>query len=227
MEEYDYFINQYFPLSHIIDNAKNIYCLVCENNLISKIMLKYINLNVAYTNMVKLVFYRRFRDGINKILLYLPINEEIGIYACMRYSIEQFLKFIYAIYFDESIERIARVSYRHIKEDIKENVEIAGEIKKELQKVYTYYAKYSNDIHAKEFEEDEELISLGKIIKSKNEYANDIETDLRNILNSSYRTMQAIFSVKYEMLEASERINIENFPSSKGKKRIYEILDYK
>ena len=39
--------------------------------------------------------------------------------------------------------------------------------------------------------------------------------------------MQAIFSVKYEMLEASERINIENFPSSKGKKRIYEILDYK
>lgn len=53
-------------------------------------MLKYINLNVAYTNMEKLVFYRRFRDGINKILLYLPINEEIGIYACMRYSIEQF-----------------------------------------------------------------------------------------------------------------------------------------
>lgn len=54
----------------------------------------------------KCMYFHRFRDGINKILIYLPLNDGIGIYACMRYSIEQFIKFICSIYFEKEIEPV-------------------------------------------------------------------------------------------------------------------------
>ena len=75
-----------------MENEETLYRLICESNLISRIMLKYMDMSIEYVDQEKLIFYRRFRDGINKVLLYLPLNEEIGICACMRYSVEQFLK---------------------------------------------------------------------------------------------------------------------------------------
>lgn len=225
MGEYGKFINKYFPSSAPIENEEALYRLICESNLISQIMLKYISLEVEYLTESKLIFYKRFRDGVNKLLMYLPLNEEIGIYACMRYSIEQFLKFIYAIYFDEELEVIGRTSYRHIKEDIKKNSVISDDIKLEMQKIYTYYANYSNDVHAKEIDENKELVSLGKIIKSDNEYSKAIENDLRKFLNISYKIMNKIFHIKYEILNTSERMSIERLQSNR-KKIIFEMLEY-
>ena len=67
--------------------------------------------------------------------------------------------------------------------------------------MYTYYAKYSNNVHAKEIDDSQELISLGRIVGGENEYAVDIEKDLRDILNISYEVMQSIFGVKFESLK--------------------------
>lgn len=225
MGEYGEFINKYFPLSSQIKNEEALYRLICESNLISQIMLKYISLEVEYLTESKLIFYKRFRDGVNKLLMYLPLNEEIGIYACMRYSIEQFLKFVYAIYFDKELEVIGKTGYRHIKEDIKQNTVITNDIKIELQRIYSYYAKYSNDVHAKEIDENEELVSLGRIIREKNEYSKEIEDDLRNFLNISYKIMNSIFRIKYEMLNASERMNIGKL-RPKRKEIVLKILEY-
>jgi hypothetical protein len=225
MGEYGKFINKYFPFSASMENEEALYRLICESNLISQIMLKYISLEVEYLTEFKLIFYKRFRDGVNKLLMYLPLNEEIGIYACMRYSIEHFLKFVYAIYFDEELEVIGRTGYRHIKEDIKQNTVIADDIKNKLQRIYSYYAKYSNDVHAKEIDENEELVSLGRIIRAQNEYSKEIENDLRNFLNISYKIMNSIFHIRYEMLNASERINIEKL-RPKRKEIVLKILEY-
>lgn len=226
MGEYAEFTSKFFPLSAKIENEEILYQLICESNLISKIILKYINFDVGYVDETKTIFYKRFRDGINKLLLYLPLNEEIGIHACMRFSIEQLLKFVYSIYFDKSVEDINKTGYRHIKEDIKENHLIPETVKLQLQKIYTYYAKYSNDIHAKTVIENEELISLGRIIRSKNEYSGNIEIDLRKVLNVSYIIMHLIFGLKYEILNASERMSIEHLASRKRKRTIYKIFEY-
>nr|DAM38926.1 MAG TPA: hypothetical protein [Caudoviricetes sp.] len=224
MGEYADFISKYFPLSGQMENEETLYRLICESNLISRIMLKYMDMSIEYVDQEKLIFYRRFRDGINKVLLYLPLNEEIGICACMRYSVEQFLKFIYAIYFEKDIEKIVQTSYRHIKDDVKKNNVIPEKVKTEFQKMYTYYAKYSNNVHAKEIDDSRELISLGRIVGGENEYAVDIEKDLRDILNISYEVMQSIFGVKFESLNTSERMNISNLQSKKRRKKICEIL---
>ena len=98
MSEYLKFMEKYFPYSSKIPNEDKIYQLVCENNLMVGIILSNMDASRFYLNEEKLIFYRRYRDGVNKILIYIPLNDEIGIYACMRYSIEQLLKFIYSIY---------------------------------------------------------------------------------------------------------------------------------
>ena len=80
-------------------------------------------------------------------------------------------------------------------------------------------------MHAKEIDENEELVSLGRIIRAQNEYSKEIENDLRNFLNISYKIMNSIFHIRYEMLNASERINIEKL-RPKRKEIVLKILEY-
>lgn len=224
MSEYLKFMEKYFPYSLKIPNEDKIYQLVCENNLMVGIILSNMDASRFYLNEEKLIFYRRYRDGVNKILIYIPLNDEIGIYACMRYSIEQLLKFIYSIYFEKNIADISRTSYRYIKEDIKKNRNIDTDIKECLLKLYTYYANYSNDLHDKEVTCNKELDFLGNIIQSENEFADGVEKDLRNILILSYKIMCHVFDIKYNLLNVSERSSLESLKSKGGKRKIYSIL---
>ena len=91
MDEYDEFLFKYFPNANFSkDDKRSLYGLVCENNVMSEIFLKYISSH----NTDFMMYYLRYRDGINKLLIYVPVNDDIGVYACMRYIIEQILKFI-------------------------------------------------------------------------------------------------------------------------------------
>lgn len=224
MNEYSKFLKKFFPLSAEIPNGNTIYQFVCENNLISEIILSYMDVNKFYMSKEKLIFYRRYRDGVNKLLIYIPLNDEIGIYACMRYSIEQLLKFIYSIYFEKDIINISRTSYRHIKGDIKNNDNIDAYIKQHLIKLYTYYANYSNDLHDKEVTCDRELDFLGNIIQSENEFVYDIEKDLKEILTLSYEILCHLFDIKYDLLNISERLSLAHLNSRGRKRKIYSIL---
>ena len=69
------------------------------------------------------------------------------------------------------------------------------------------------------------FVSLGRIIRAQNEYSKEIENDLRNFLNISYKIMNSIFHIRYEMLNASERINIEKL-RPKRKEIVLKILEY-
>lgn len=224
MKEYQNFLNKYFPLSGNISEENRIYNLICENNIMSSLFLKYANCNLYFLNEKKCMYYARFRDGINKLLIYLPLNEGIGIYACMRYSVEQFLKFVYGIYFDYNIDKINRTSYRHIKDDIRDNSNIPQTIKDELLKLYTYYAKYSNDIHDKNLLYEDELIFLGNILKNENSFAQDIDKDVSNILMSTYIILIRIFNITFQCFSASERLQLAKLVLKKRKNKILKIL---
>lgn len=224
MEEYQKFLNTYFPLAGNISEANRIYNLICENNTMSSLLLKYADCNTYFLNEEKCMYYARFRDGINKLLIYLPLNEGIGIYACMRYSVEQFLKFVYGIYFDYNIAKINRTSYRHIKDDIRDNNNIAKQIKGEMSKLYTYYAKYSNDIHDKNLLYEDELIFLGNILKNENGFAQDIDKDVSNILIITYTILIQIFDITFQCFSASERLQLAKLELEKRKNKILEIL---
>lgn len=224
MNEYQTFLNKYFPFSGNISEEKRIYNLICENNIMTSLILKYANCNFCFLNEEKCMYYARFRDGINKLLIYLPINEGIGIYACMRYSVEQFLKFVYGIYFNYDIVKINKTSYRYIKDDIRQNSNIPQTIKDELLKLYTYYAKYSNDIHDKNLLYKDELTFLGSILKNKNSFSQDIDKDVSNILMITYTILVQIFDITFQCFSASERLQLSKLELKKRKNKILKIL---
>lgn len=187
----------------------------------SEIFLKYISSH----NTDFMMYYLRYRDGINKLLIYVPVNDDIGVYACMRYIIEQILKFIYSLYGENSIEKINRTSYRHIKEEIRLMRNMPEDIKEKVEKLYTYYAKYSNNIHDKSVNYDHELTFLGEVLKNENKFKGSI-SDIKNIVFNVYDILISIFEITYEQLNLSERIKLSEVIKRNRKEKILELLKY-
>ena len=222
MDEYYEFLFKYFPNANFSkDDKRSLYGLVCENNVMSEIFLKYISSH----NTDFMMYYLRYRDGINKLLIYVPVNDDIGVYACMRYIIEQILKFIYSLYGENSIEKINRTSYRHIKEEIRLMRNMPEDIKEKVEKLYTYYAKYSNNIHDKSVNYDHELTFLGEVLKNENKFKGSI-SDIKNIVFNVYDILISIFEITYEQLNLSERIKLSEVIKRNRKEKILELLKY-
>lgn len=223
MNEYKEFIKKYFPQADTPDWIQEIYNLVCENNIMCSVIKNHLILDKEILSADKLTYYIRYQNGLNKLLMYIPLNDDIGIYACMRYTIEQILKFIYSIYFDYNVEKINKTSYRNIKEDIKKSNLISFSIKFKIEKIYPYYAKYSNCIHDKRVDYDKELLSLGDILKEDNGFY-EVVNDLRQIINDSYDIIFCIFNISYDSLSLSERIKTRNINPTKRRGKVLKLL---
>ena len=226
MNEYDKFLFKYFPNAQFLpDDKKALYSLVCENNIMSEIILNCISSCKMNLTTDFIMYYLRYRDGINKLLIYIPLNYDIGVYACMRYIIEQILKFIYSLYGENAAEKINRTSYRHIKEEIRLMRNMPEDIKEKVEKLYTYYAKYSNNVHDKSVDYDHELKFLSEILKDQNKYKDSI-CDIRSITFNVYDILISIFKITYQQLNLSERIKLSEVIKKNRKKRILELLKY-
>lgn len=227
MSEFIRFLEKYFPEVDMPSfHGDKLYYLVCESNIMARIYLKYMDFDDLGVSSDRLTYYVRFRDGVNKLLMYTPINDGIGIYACMRYSIEQFLKFIYSLYFPNDISKINTTSYRHIKEDFKNSKSLQQYVRERIEKIYSYYAKYSNDIHDKTVVYDKELEFIGDVIKGKNDFVREIENDLSNFLFITYEIINEIFKIEYIDLNIAEKMSIVKIGSKKRKNRILKIMKY-
>ena len=162
---------------------------------------------IFYSNTFQMLifqkYYLRYRDGINKLLIYVPVNDDIGVYACMRYIIEQILKFIYSLYGENSIEKINRTSYRHIKEEI----------------------RLMRNMPDKSVDYDHELTFLGEVLKDENKFKDSI-SDIKNIVFNVYDILISIFEITYEQLNLSERIKLSEVIKRNRKEKILELLKY-
>ncbi len=137
----------------------------------------------------------------------------------MRYSIEQLLKFFYSIYNNIDINSINSTKYRTIKEFFKD-LDIS-DVENELKKIYTYYAKYSNDIHDKTTTDNiDSFRYLKNIIVSDNLFVASIIKDLNDIEKIYNKLMNIIFNVKYDDLTVSERLSME----TTLRKKMYKII---
>lgn len=226
MDEYTEFLQKYFPYSNLSDsNKRDLYNLVCENNIMSEACFNCMDTDKGNLHTDKMMYYLRYKDGVNKLLIYIPLNDEIGIYACMRYAIEQFLKFIYSIYLTTTTEHINRTSYRHIKEEIKLMTNMPDDVKRKVKGLYTYYAKYSNNIHDKRVEYEHELTFLSDLLKEENKFGDSV-SDLRNIIYCGYDILVSIFDISYEQLNLSSRMQLAKIKPSKRQKKILSLLNY-
>lgn len=218
-ENYKKFIREFFPMSYVINdsNINLIYKRVCENNVITEIYEKCIELN---NTQCHISFLKQYRLQFNKLLIYIALNEETGINFCIRSTIEYLLKFIYSLYFDNTVDNINKISFRNIKDDFKDFYDTKLNINEnELKKLLTYYGKYSNSIHGKE-DDDGSLEYMGEIIKSKHYDFNKLDETLQQILDSYEIIMKEIFDFDEYPIASTELFRIKNSVSNKRFRKI-------
>ncbi|MDQ0202454.1 hypothetical protein [Pectinatus haikarae] len=153
------FIKKNFPESAIAKNINiyDFYKIIQEVNLSISILSKYA---IQNDNDCWEIFLSRFQDALNKLLLYLPLNDSTGINILFRIMVESLLKYLYSISIDSDFNKIDKLAYRELKAKLKHtNID--------YQVLYSIYAKYSNSIHVKKEYNNDTIIILQDIISSK------------------------------------------------------------
>lgn len=222
---YEGFVKKYFPYTKIHSDMELLYKYVCSNNVLTEIYMKYLNPHTECLEPTKLSYLEKYADGINKLLIYIPLNDNIGVNACMRYIIEQLLKFFYSIYTNDNIEKINRTSYRHIKEYFRTNEGSRTIGEDLLNELYSFYAKYSNDLHDKSSNLEDKLQYLQKLLMKENHYIDRVLNDLKNIIVLNNNIMINIFNITIDDLSAAERLRLQSELSNKMYKKIIKQLD--
>lgn len=219
--EYNDFLNTYFPQTKSHPYYSNIYNLICKNNILTDIYIKYSNIENDNDNIV---FLQRYKWGLNKILLYLPLNDGIGINACMRYFIEQLLKFLYSICFSLSVDKINQTSYRHIKDDFKKRNKNISIKDQDLTFLYTYYANYSNDVHDKNTT-TQEIGFLEEILKSDNKFIKQVNNDLFKVTSHFDKIMINLFNITIDNLSLGEAQRLQRHMNSKQYNTLVSLMN--
>lgn len=219
--EYEEFINKYFPFSTYHSLYTDVYKIICKNNILTDIYLKYSDIGEDHESIL---FLHRYKWGLNKILLYLPVNDGIGINGCIRYSIEQLLKFIYSICFNYSIDKINKTSYRHIKDDLKTRTSTIRIKTENLECLYVYYAKYSNDVHDKNTS-NQEIDFLEMILKSDSKFINQVHADLINITKQFDTIMIYLFNIRTNNLSLAETHQLQRILSAKQYSKLISLME--
>lgn len=99
------------------------------------------------------------------------------------------------------------------------------DVKRKVKGLYTYYAKYSNNIHDKRVEYEHELTFLSDLLKEENKFGDSV-SDLRNIIYCGYDILVSIFDISYEQLNLSSRMQLAKIKPSKRQKKILSLLNY-
>lgn len=227
MNKYERFLKKYFPSANISNKLEfeELHLLVCRNNFMTDIYIKYLDVNKLYLNQEKMIFLKRYKMQLNKLLIYIPLNDSIGINGCIRYCIEQLIKFLYAVYIDESVERINNTKYRILKDGLSKlenNVEVEKEI---LDKLFSYYGAYSNEIHDKRTDLRDELVYLKDLIVGENTYIKEVNKDIRNIITIYEDIMIRIFSIKENNLASFERMQLPNIVGKNRTRKLLELME--
>lgn len=181
---------------------ESIYEKICENNMLTDIFTPRI---IKKYPKSQIEFLQLYKKQLNKILIYIGLNEEDGLNFCFRSCIEYLLKFIYSIQTVNNFSTINNINYRHLSESLKdEENQIYPNIKIDINNFFDYYGKFSNSVHGKTQKTKNEIIYLEQIISFKHINYSKVYNYMSNILNSYEKVMQNILKITSKNLSASE-----------------------
>jgi hypothetical protein len=218
MSEYKHFIEKHFPNSAIVktDNIELIYARICENNLITEIFEKYIIGNEYIKNCnYQIIFLRRYKNQLNRLLLYLPLNDLTCINFSLRATAEYLLKFIYSIYFDENLHSITRRKFRDLREGLNKVETDLFIDKAKINILFSYYGEFSNSIHDKIDIGQSQIEYMESIIECETLDLKSLDDKLLTILNNYQILICNIFKISEQTLSVAETVRLNNILSPK------------
>lgn len=223
--EYNEFIKKHFPYSSCNENEsiELLYARVCENNLVTEVYEKYILAEECGINY-HFIFLQKYRNQLNKLLLYLPLNEPSGINFCMRATIENLIKFLYSIYFRVDLQSVTRCKFRHIREGLS-GVETESYIDKvKMNILFNFYGNFSNSIHDKVEDQEFQLEYMESIIETCAFGLVELEAKVVTMLNIYESLICNIFEIKEETLSSSDILRLKKSLSSNRFKKVVNNL---
>ena len=134
------------------------------------------------------------------------------------------MKFFYSIFFNLTINDINKTSYRHIKDDLKNREATIKLDQKDLEVLYTYYAKYSNDVHDKSTS-SQEIGFLEEILKGDNRFIKQIYNDLLKLTKQYDKIMINLFSIVTNDLTLAELQRIHRYMNSKQYTNLLSLME--
>lgn len=223
VNEYKDFVKNNFPKSKLNNNETRdiLYKHIYENNLITNIILKNIEINKKKSGYLDFIII--YKNQLNKLLLCLPLNEKSIAFFFVRSALENLLKHIYSFFIDIEINKVNRTSFRHIKEDLKSSI-YHYEINKNIESLFNYYGKYSNSIHNKYNEFDLEFNNIENLIINGEIDLKILDDDLVDIMSNYYVIVNNIYSISYESFSSAERLRIHNNLSKNRAHKIEKIF---
>lgn len=217
------FMQDNFPNSSRKNDEKLIvtYKRIQEANACIEIIEKYSQLSCVNSGII---YSNRFQRNLNKLLLYLPLNDEIGINIIMRTIIESLLKYCYSITIERDFEKTNKTSFRNIKDDLNKIKTLEYFANNLLDNLFSLYSSYSNDVHLKKMRITPDCEALQNIISGESYDVNKINSDLTRIIDIYNSFSIKYFELRESSLTVSERIRLNNRVSEKRKKRFLEQL---
>lgn len=163
-------------------------------------------------------YTRNIEYNLNNILYFMPMNEKLSINTSIRNSAEYILKLIF--YFQDTTEDFLSTGYRFMK-DNKNSLSIYANYKPQIDGIFDIYARRSNIIHLKTYDNDSLKFILEDKLMSKIDII-EISNIIRDINKLTNILLEAICF--YEVsLATSQKLILKKVVSNKWWKRICQI----
>lgn len=221
-ENYIDFLKESFPKLTLqqSDDLKKIYMKICENNILSDYFRSQLT---GKYEKVKIEYLDYYRSQLNKILIYIGINEENIINFCFRASTEYILKLLYSMKNDNDISAIDKKSFRFLSDDLKnKDEELYKDMVQDIAKLLSDYGHFSNKIHGK-LNDKNELQYMNEILTGSNIDFSRTFRQLTNIVDVYEKILIRSLKINKKNIDASLIFRLENLISNN---RISKLLSY-
>lgn len=220
--EYMTFLKKHFPYSSVIDddNVIKIYSRICENNIITD---GFFNSSRKHDTKSD-IFINRYNIFLNRILLIIPTNDKDAINYYIRCIIENLLKYVLAINSNKEFEDINRLSYRNIKDNLKDSLGEDCTYYGDINKLISIYAEYSNLIHKKDFIQMQEIELLESILIESCIDLKELDHKILDIINIYERIISNHYKLGIRDLSSKICISLKKNLSKGRHKKVMENL---
>nr|DAE48816.1 MAG TPA: hypothetical protein [Caudoviricetes sp.] len=202
-----------------LKEIEQIYIKICENNILTDFFVEKLR---ELDKEISIEFINRYKKTLNKLLIYIGVNDEDIINFSFRSSVEYILKSLCSFNEFSSEEKINKLSFRSISELLKkEENYLYTDMKVDSSNLLSLYGKFSNEVHGKVDIKINELEYMNLILGTNHVDYSKIYNNICNIVDTYEKIFIRALNISLSNIDASIIFKLSNIVSNKRIKKIF------